>query len=92
MPLDDRILLFCLVIVSAAMALSISIVLQPQEHSGLRKWAIALTLEAVAWMLFAMHGITTLTVSVVLANFLLSAAQAGKLVAIYEYRGLKFPR
>lgn len=92
MLVDDRILLFCLVTVSAAMALSISIVLQPHEHNGLRKWAIALTLEAVAWMLFAMHGIITLTVSVVLANVLLSSAQAGKLSAIYEYRGLKFPR
>lgn len=92
MPLDDRILLFCLVTVSAAMALSISIVLQPQEHNGLRKWASALTLQSVAWLLFAMHGLTAPTVSVVLANFLLSAAQAIKLAAIYEYRGLKFPR
>ncbi len=92
MPLDDRILLLCLVIVSAAMALSIYIVLQPRERNGLSKWAIALTLESAAWLLFAMHGITSLTVSVIFANFLLSAAQALKLAAIYEYRGLKLPR
>lgn len=73
------------------MALSIAIVLQPNEHGGLKKWASAMALESVAWSLFAIHGITPLVISVILANFILSTAQAIKLTAIYEYRGLACP-
>lgn len=92
MPLNDRILLFCLLTVSAAMALSISIVLPSDDRSGLKKWAIALGLEAVAWALFATYGKAPLAISVIGGNFILSVALAVKLVAIHEYRGLAFPR
>lgn len=92
MLLDSRILLLCLVIVSAALALSICIVAQQNEHGGLRKWAWALGLESVAWLSFAIDRSFPNTTLIIAANLTLFIAQAVKLAAIYEYRGLPWPR
>ncbi len=91
MPLDNRLLLYCLVTVSAAMTLSIVVALQPNEQGGLKKWACAMGLESAAWLLFAIHNSIPLAVSVILANAIFSTAQAIKLVAVYEYQKFKCP-
>lgn len=92
MLLDNRTLLFSLVIVYGMMAVSMAFVSRSGERDGLTKWSWALGLETVAWILIAIRGMVPDTVSIVLANLILAAALATKLASIYEYRGLPWSR
>ena len=92
MLLDNRTLLFSLVLISAMMALSLAVVSWGREHDSLKKWACAMALESAAWSLAAARGAISDVFSIVLCGILLASAMAMKLAAIYEYRDLDWPR
>lgn len=92
MLLDNRTLLFSLVLVCAMMALSLAIVSWGREHDSLKKWAGAMALESVAWVLIGLRGEIPGFFSIILAGTLMITVQAIKLAAIHEYRGLPWPR
>ena len=92
MLLDNRTLLFSLVLISAMLALSLSVVSWGREHDSLKKWAGAMTLETFAWALAAARGEIPDIFSIALFGILLVTAQAMKLAAIYEFRELPWPR
>ena len=90
--LDNRTLLFSLVLVSAMMALSLAVVSWGREHDSLKKWAGAMALESLAWSLAAARGAIPDVVSIVFLGILMVTAQAMKLAAIYEYRDQPWSR
>ncbi|HEY3326374.1 MAG TPA: GGDEF domain-containing protein [Novimethylophilus sp.] len=92
MLLDNRTLLFSLMLISGLMALSLAVVSHRREREGLRKWAGALALESVVWLLIAARGMIPDILSIVVANLLMATAQSLKLAAIYEYRQWAWPR
>lgn len=92
MILNNRTLLFSLVMISGLLALSLTIVSRGDRRDGLRIWAGAMGLESLAWVLIAIRGMVPDTASILTANLFLVAAQALKLAAIYEYRGVPWPR
>jgi diguanylate cyclase (GGDEF)-like protein len=92
MMLDNRTLLVSLVLVSALMALSLALASWGRDHDTLKKWAGAMALEAVAWVLFMARGELPYFFSILLAGVVLVSAQSLKVLAIYEFRGLRMPR
>jgi diguanylate cyclase (GGDEF)-like protein len=92
MLLDNRTLLFSLMLISGLMALSMAVVVRNEERDGLRKWAAAVSLETLAWLLIALRGSITDVLSITAANIIMASAQGLKLAAIYEYRRLHCPR
>lgn len=92
MLLDNRTLVFALMLISAMMALSLFSVSWGREHDSLKKWAGATTLEFLGWSLMVARGVIPDVFSVVLFGILMVASQAMKLAAIYEYRELPWPR
>jgi diguanylate cyclase (GGDEF)-like protein len=92
MILDNRTLLFSLVMISGLLALSLAVAARGEPRDGLRAWAGAMGLESLAWALIAMRGAIPDAASILIANLFMVAAQAMKLAAIYEYRGLPWPR
>ena len=92
MLLDNRTLLFSLVLISAMMASSLAVVSWGREQDSLKKWAGALALESLAWSLAAARGTIPDVLSIVLFGVLFVTAQATKLAAIHEYRDLPWPR
>ena len=92
MELDNRTLLFSLVLVCAMMALSLAVVSWGREHDSLKKWGGAMALESLAWSLGAARGAIPDAFSIVLFGVLLVTVQAMKLAAIHEYRELPWPR
>ena len=91
MLLDNRTLLISLMLISALMALSLSIVSRQAKRDGLSKWAGALALESLVWLLVAARGAIPDFYSILIANVLMAVAQAMKLAAIHEYRKQDFP-
>lgn len=91
MLLDNRTLLISLMLISALMALSLIIVSRQAERDGLSKWAGALALESLVWLLVAARGAIPDFYSILIANVLMAVAQAMKLAAIHEYRKQDFP-
>lgn len=92
MLLDNKTLLFSLMLMDVMMALSLAIVSRPGEKDGTRRWAGALALESMLWLLVAARGTIPDFYSITLANVLMATAQAMKLAAVYAYRRLDFPR
>jgi diguanylate cyclase (GGDEF)-like protein len=92
MILDNRTLLFCLIMISGLVALSLVVVSRGDKRDGLRVWAGAMGLESLAWLLIYIRGMVPDGVSILVPNVLMAAAQALKLAAVYEYRGLPWPR
>ena len=92
MLLDNRTLIFSLMLLSAMMALSLAVVSWGREHDSLKKWAGAMALESFAWSLATARGAIPDVLSIVLFGILLVTAQAMKLAAIYEFRDLAWPR
>jgi len=88
MLLDNRTLVFSLVLISAMMTLSMAVVSWGREHDSMKKWAGATALEFLAWSLMVARGVIPDMFSVVLFGVLLVACQAMKLAAIYEFQGL----
>jgi diguanylate cyclase (GGDEF)-like protein len=92
MLLDNRTLLFSIVLVSAMMSFALAVVSKGQEHDGLKKWSVALALEAIAFALSALRGEIADVLSILLFGILMIGAQALKLAAIHEFRGIAWPR
>lgn len=92
MLFDNHTLVFSLMLISAMMALSLAVVSWGREHDSLKKWAGALALESVAFLLIDARGAIPDGISIVFPAVLTVAAQALKLAAIYEYRDLPWPR
>ncbi|GBG14640.1 uncharacterized protein NMK_2239 [Novimethylophilus kurashikiensis] len=92
MLLDNRTLLFSLMLISGLMALSMAVVVRKDERDGLSKWSAAISLETLAWLLIALRGSITDVLSITVANIIMASAQGLKLAAIYEYRRLHCPR
>ena len=92
MILDNRTLLFSLVMISGLVALSLAVVSRGEQRDGLRTWAGAMGLASLAWALISARGAVPDVASILIANLLMVAAQAMKLAAVYEYRGLPWPR
>lgn len=92
MALDNLTLLFSLALTSGMMAFSLAITSRSRAD-GTRLWALAMGFEATGWSLAAMRGAIPDVWTVVLPNMALVVAQAVKLAAIYQYRGLlSWPR
>jgi len=92
MLLDNRTLIFSLMLLSAMMALSLAVVSWGREHDSLKKWAGAMALESFAWSLATARGAIPDVLSIVLFGVLLVTAQSMKLAAIHEFRDLDWPR
>jgi len=92
MILDNRTLLFSLAMISGLIALSLAVVSRDERRDGLRIWAGAMGLESLAWVLIVIRDTIPDAASILLANLFLVAAQAMKIAAVYEYRGLAWPR
>ncbi|MBI1173960.1 MAG: diguanylate cyclase [Sideroxydans sp.] len=90
--LDNLTLLFSLALISGLMAASLAVTARSGQHDGLLLWAVALALESSGWSFVAMRSVMPAMLSVLLANIALVIAQAVKLSAVYEYRGLRWPR
>jgi diguanylate cyclase (GGDEF)-like protein len=90
--LDNLTLLFSLALTSGLMAFSLAVTSRKGERDGLRLWAVAMAFESAAWSLAAMRVVIPEILSVVLVNLSLVTAQAVKLAAVHQYRGLKWPR
>jgi len=92
MLLDNRTLILSLMLISAMMALSLTVVSWGREHDSLKKWAGAATLEFLAFTLVWARGSIPDWFSIVLFGVLIVTCQAMKLAALYEYRELPWPR
>lgn len=92
MALDNITLLFSLALTSGLMALSLAVTSRQGQRDGLRLWAAALACESLTWVLGSMREVIPEILSLLLANLFLTTAQAIKLGAVYEYRGLPWPR
>lgn len=92
MILDNGTLLFSLMLIDAMIALSLAFVSRGGERDGLNKWAGAIALESLVWLLVAARGAIPDLLSIEVANILMATVQAMKLAAIYEYRGWAWPR
>ncbi len=90
--MDNQTLLFSLVLLNAVMALSLTVVSWGREHDSLKKWAGALALESLVWMLGVLRGEIPDAMSFVLAGTLFAAVQSLKLAAIYEFGGMAWSR
>lgn len=86
MLLDNKTLLFCLMLISGLLAMSLSVVSRREESDGIRRWAAALALESLAWLLIIFRGSLPDILTIAAPNLLLAIAQATKLAALHAYR------
>lgn len=92
MLLDNHTLIFSLMLVSAMMSIGLFVVARQNEHEGLRRWGAAMAMMAFGWILVDARGLIPDIASIVLANVLFSTAISLEIAAIYEYRGMPWPR
>ena len=92
MILDNRTLIFSLMLVCALMAASLAVVVRGGERGEIGKWVAALLLQALGWLTVLGRGILPDAVSIVAANLLMAASYALMLAAIAALRGLPWPR
>ena len=89
MNLDARTLLFSLILADTLMGLCLILAAYGQageKRDGLKKWAAALFLEALAWIAAASRGFLPDPFAIVLAHGLKAASHAMILAAIYEFK------
>ncbi|HEX5365026.1 MAG TPA: GGDEF domain-containing protein [Gallionella sp.] len=93
MNLDPRTLLFSLILVNAIMVLSLFVAASGNgRREGVGKWAVAILLETLTWILVAGRGVIPDLFSVIVANGLKAGAHAMILVAVYEFQRRTLPR
>jgi len=91
MLLDPRTLLFSLILANSLMVLSLFVAASVKGHEqGLNKWAIAVLLETLTWLLVAARGAVPDELSIVAANMFKAASHALILAAIYEFQRREF--
>ncbi|OYY93184.1 MAG: hypothetical protein B7Y41_12730 [Hydrogenophilales bacterium 28-61-23] len=89
MNLDPRTLLFALIVTNALTVLSLFAAAggsRDEKRDGMNKWALAMLLETLTWVLVAARGVIPDALSVVLANAFKAGAHALVLVAIGEFQ------
>jgi diguanylate cyclase (GGDEF)-like protein len=95
MDLDARTLLFSLMLTNALMVLSLFVAAtgrsRGRNRDGMGKWAVAMLLETMTWMLIAFRGTIPDVFSIVVANGCKAAAHALILAAIYEFQQRRAP-
>lgn len=95
MNLDPRTLLFSLILVNSMMVLSLFVAATSgngnRKPDGIGKWAIAILLETLTWILVAARGVIPDLLSVIVANGFKAGAHAMILVAIYEFQRRPLP-
>lgn len=95
MNLDPRTLLFSLILTYGLSVLSMFVATSGRKSSkpdGMGKWAAAMFLETLAWVLIAVRGRIPDLFTVIVANGLLSAAFGLILAAVHEYQQRRLPR
>ncbi len=96
MNLDARTLLFSLILTNSFMVVSLFVAVSCKEgngkQDGIAKWAVAILLQTLAWMLIAMRGSIPDAMSIVVANGLLSGSYALMLSAVGEFQQRTIPR
>lgn len=93
MTLDPRTLLFCLILTDALTVLSLVAASGGKDQrDGMGKWAAAMFLETLTWILVAARGFIPDMFSIVVANGLKAGAHALILAAICEFQRRPQPR
>ncbi|MBI3480016.1 MAG: GGDEF domain-containing protein [Nitrosomonadales bacterium] len=96
MNLDSRTLLFSLILVNTLMVLSLVVAASnrtyPGKQDGMGKWAAAMLLETLTWILAAARGAIPDFLSIAVANGCKAAAHALVLAAIFEFQRRRAPR
>ena len=96
MNLDPRTLLFSLILCNTLMVLSMFVATssgnQGGKRDGMGKWAVAILLETLTWMLVAARGHIPDAFSIIVANVLKAGAHALILAAICEFQRRSLPR
>lgn len=94
MNLDPRTLLFSLILVNGLMVLSLFVAVSSGngKRDGLNKWAVAVLLETMTWILVAARGAIPDLLSVILANGFKASAHAMILMAVYQFQRRPLPR
>lgn len=94
MNLDPRTLLFALIVTNALTVLSLFVAAggsRDEKRDGMDKWALAMLLETLTWVLVAARGVIPDALSIVLANAFKAGAHALVLVAIHEFQRRPVP-
>jgi diguanylate cyclase (GGDEF)-like protein len=90
MNLDPRTLLFSLILTDALMMLGLLVAVHGQagngRRDGMEKWAAALFLETLVWIVGDSRGTFSDVITIVLANGLKAASHAMVLAALYEFQ------
>ena len=92
MMLNNHTLIFSLMLISALMAIGLFTVASRFEREGLRLWGAAMAMLSIGWICVDARGSIPDIVSITFANTLFSASISLELAAVYEYRGLSYPR
>ena len=96
MNLDPRTLLFSLILTNALMVLSLFVATYSRtggsKRDGMGKWAVAIFLETLTWVLVAARGAIPDVFSIIAANGFKAASHALILAAIYEFQQRQAPR
>ena len=96
MNLDPRTMLFSIFVVYALSVLSLFVAAiggsAGGKRDGMSKWALAMFLETLLWILIAARGVIPDVFSIVVANGLKAASHALILAAICEFQQRKAPR
>ncbi len=87
MHLDPRTLLFSLILANMLMVVSLFVAASGKgQKQGLGKWALAISLDTLVWVVVAARGVIPETLSIVLANLFKAASYAFMLIAIHEFQ------
>ena len=94
MNLDPRTLLFSLILTDALMGLCLLVAAHGQagKRDGMEKWAAALFLETLVWVVAVSRGIFPDLPAIVLAHVLKAASHAMILAAIFEFQQRRAPK
>lgn len=95
MNLDPRTLLFSLILTNSLMVLSLFVAVSGVERGrrdGMGKWALAMLLEALTWMMVVARGHIPDVFSVMVANGFMAGSYALMLMAVCEFQRRTLPR
>lgn len=96
MRLDPPTMLFSLILTNAFMVVGLFVAASGgrdrERHDGIGKWAVAILLETLGWMLIAARGHIPDSLSIVAANGFLSSSYVLILAAVYEFQQRSAPR
>lgn len=87
MLLDPRTLLFSLILANSLMVVSLFVASgEKGREQGLSKWAMAVLLETLTWLLIALRGVIPDELSIVVANLCKASSHALILLAIHTFQ------